>query len=119
MVTMQYLMMIFGDESAEAAASAEEETAMLGEYGVWAEAAGKAGVLRGGERLRPTSAATVVRVRDGETLTTDGPYADTKEQLGGYFIVDCANLDEALEWAGRIPGARFGAIEVRPIWELA
>ena len=76
------------------------------------------GVLQGGERLRFTTDATTVRVRDGEVLTTDGPFAETKEQLGGYYVVDCKDLDEAIEVAARIPGARVGSIEVRPIWEM-
>ena len=75
-------------------------------------------MLQGGERLRLTSDATTVRVRDGEILTTDGPFAETKEQLAGYFVVDCKNLDEAIEVAARIPGAKDGSIEVRPIWEM-
>lgn len=115
---MRYLLMIYGDETTEAAASPEEDAALMAAYGAWVEAATKAGVMRGGERLRPTSAATVVRAPKGETLTTDGPYADTKEQLGGFFIVDCENLDDALQWASRIPAAADGTIEVRPIWEM-
>ena len=74
--------------------------------------------LQGGERLRPTSDATTVRVRNGEVLATDGPFAETKEQLAGYFVVDCKDLDEAIEVAAKIPGARDGSIEVRPIWEM-
>jgi len=76
------------------------------------------GVLQGGERLRPTSDATTVRVRNGETLSTDGPFMETKEQLGGYFLVDCKDLDEAIEVAAKLPGARSGSVEVRPIWEM-
>ena len=76
------------------------------------------GVLQGGERLQFTSDATTVQVRDGETLTTDGPFAETKEQIGGYYMVDCKDLDEAIEIAAKIPGARLGSIEVRPIWEM-
>ena len=75
-------------------------------------------MLLGGERLRLTSDATTVRVRNGETLTTDGPFAETKEQLAGYFLVDCKDLDEAIDVASRIPGAKDGSIEVRPIWEM-
>jgi hypothetical protein len=75
-------------------------------------------VLLGGERLRLTSDATTVRVRNGETLTTDGPFAETKEQLAGYFVVDCKDLDAAIDVASRIPGAQDGSIEVRPIWEM-
>ena len=76
------------------------------------------GVLQGGERLRFVSDATTVRVRDGEVLATDGPFAETKEQLAGYYVVDCKDLDEAIEVASKIPGARTGSIEVRPIWEM-
>lgn len=114
---MKYLAMIFTDESTETSISPEEEQAMMAEYGQFMQDAQAAGVVQGGERLRPTSAATTVRVQSGEVLTTDGPYTETKEQLGGYFILDCADLDDAIAWAARIPGARHGAIEVRPIWE--
>ena len=79
---------------------------------------GKRGVLQGGERLRPTTDATTVRVHNGEVITTDGPFAETKEQVGGICLVDCRDLDEAIEVAAKIPGARIGAIEVRPIWEM-
>jgi hypothetical protein len=75
-------------------------------------------VLLGGERLRSVSDATTVRVRNGEVLATDGPFAETKEQLAGYYVVDCRDLDEAIEVASKIPGARTGSIEVRPIWEM-
>jgi hypothetical protein len=79
---------------------------------------GRRGVLEGGARLRPTTDATTVRVRDGEVVTSDGPFAETKEQIGGYFVVNCKDLDEAIEIASKIPGARSGSIEVRPIWEM-
>ena len=115
---MRYLLMICTEESAAEASSPEEEAATLAEYGAWAEEMGTRGVLRGGERLRPTTDATTVRVRDGETLTSDGPFAETKEQVGGYFLVDCNDLDEAIEVASKLPGARDGSIEVRPIWEM-
>jgi hypothetical protein len=75
-------------------------------------------VLQGGARLRPTTDATTVRVREGKTLTADGPFAETKEQLGGFFLVEAADLDEALEIAAKIPGARHGSIEVRPVWPM-
>jgi hypothetical protein len=91
---------------------------MLAKYGQFMEEMNERGVLQGGERLRNTTDATTVRVRDGETLTTDGPFAETKEQIGGYFIVDCKDLDEAIEIAAKIPGAAHGSIEVRPIWEM-
>jgi hypothetical protein len=113
---MQYLLMIALDESASAGATQAEVDAMTAEYDEFGQKMAARGVLRGGERLRPVADATVVRVRNGEVLTTDGPFAETKEQLAGYFLVDCKDLDEAIEVAGQIPGARFGSIEVRPIW---
>jgi len=115
---MRYLLMICTDETTDAALSADEASARFAEYGVWMEDVTKRGLLQGGERLRPTTDATTVRVRDGETLTSDGPFAETKEQIGGYFLVDCKDLDEAIEVASKIPGAREGSIEVRPIWEM-
>jgi hypothetical protein len=97
--------------------SASEMDAVLAEYSAFTgEMAGR-GVLQGGERLRPTSDATTVRVRDGEVLTLDGPFAETKEQIGGYYVVDCEDLDQAIDVAAKIPGAKTGSIEVRPIWE--
>ena len=115
---MRYLMLICTDESADEASSPAEQAASFAEYGVFMEEMGKRGVLQGGERLRPTADATTVRVRDGETVTSDGPFAETKEQVGGYFMIDCKDLDEAIEVAAKIPGARSGSIEVRPIWEM-
>jgi hypothetical protein len=115
---MRYLLLICGDETAGEAASPEESQATLAEYMAWGEEMGKRGLLQGGERLRPTTDATTVRVRDGETVTSDGPFAETKEQIGGFYTVDCKNLDEAIEVAAKIPGARTGTIEVRPIWEM-
>lgn len=115
---MRYLMMICADESAVAALSPEEGAAMMGEYAAFGEEMGRRGVLGGGDRLRPSTDATTVRVRDGEVLTSDGPFAETKEQVGGYYSVDCKDLDEAIEIAAKIPGARVGSIEVRPIWDL-
>ena len=109
---MRYLLMICGDETAVAG------TDMLPEYMAFGEEMGKRGVLEGGARLRPTTDATTVQVRNGEVLTSDGPFAETKEQIGGYYLVDCKDLDEAIEVASKIPGARDGSIEVRPIWEL-
>jgi hypothetical protein len=108
---MRYVMLICADES-------NVGESMLPEYMKFGEEMTKRGVLEGGARLRPTADATTVRVRDGETLTSDGPFAETKEQIGGYYIVDCKDLDEAIEIAAKIPGARDGSIEVRPIWEL-
>jgi hypothetical protein len=114
---MRYLLMICTDESAVAALSPEEGSAMMAEYGAFAEEMGRRGVLQGGERLRPTTDATTVRVRDGEVLTSDGPFAETKEQVGGYYVIDAKDLDQAIEVAAKVPGARVGTVEVRPIWE--
>jgi hypothetical protein len=115
---MRYLLLIAGDESARSAVSADEDVATLAAYGEWSKAMAERGVLQGGERLRPVSDATTVRVRNAEVLSTDGPFAETKEQLGGYFVVDCKDLDEAIEVASKLPGAASGSIEVRPIWEM-
>jgi hypothetical protein len=115
---MRYLMMVCTDESALSALSPAEGEAMMAEYTAFGETMGQRGVLQGGERLRPTTDATTVRVRDGEVVTSDGPFAETKEQIGGYYLVDCKDLDEAIDVASKIPGARVGTIEVRPIWEL-
>ncbi len=115
---MRYALLICTDEQAEAATSPEENATLMEEYNAFAAEMAGRGVLRGGERLRPTTDATTVRVRDGEVVVSDGPFAETKEQMGGYFIVDCKDLDEAIDVASKIPGARHGSIEVRPIWEM-
>ena len=112
---MEYLALIYGDESTWERFSDQERSAAYEQYGDFARAAGDAGVLVGGEELGPTSSATTVRVREGRQLVTDGPYAEVKESLGGYFILDCASFDEAVTWAARIPGASHGAVEVRPV----
>ena len=110
---MRYLLQIAADES-----DLPTGDDITPEYAEWMKAMAERGLLQGGERLRPSSDATTVRVRNAEVLTTDGPFAETKEQLAGYFIVDCKDLDEAIEVAGKIPGAKYGSIEVRPIWEM-
>lgn len=115
---MQYLLMICANEEEEAKIPAEAMGEILQEYGVYGAAMAEAGVIRDGNRLRPVETATTVRVQDGKTMTTDGPFAETKEQIGGYYLIDCANIDEAIAWAAKCPGARFGSIEVRPIWEM-
>ncbi len=115
---MRYLMLICTDESADVATSPAEAEASIAEYGAWIGEMSIRGVFQGGERLRPTTDATLVRVRDGETVTSDGPFAETKEQIGGYFVIDANDLDDAIEIAAKIPGARSGTIEVRPIWEM-
>ena len=115
---MRYLLLICTDETNDQALSPDEEAALMAGYNAFGEEMGRRGVLLGGERLRPTTDATTVRVRDGQTITSDGPFAETKEQMGGYFMVDCKDLDEAIEVASKIPSAKRGTIEVRPIWEM-
>ena len=115
---MRYLMLICSDENQVGSMNETEGSAILAEYGKFMEEMGKRGVLQGGERLQPTSTAASVQVRNGRVLTSDGPFAETKEQLGGYFLVDVKDRNEALEIAAKIPGARLGTIEVRPIWEM-
>ena len=102
---MQYLLLIYGNEAGMAAAPKEAVTQMSAAYAAYTEAMKKAGVFLGGDRLRPTSAATTVRVTNGKTNVLDGPYADTKEQLGGYYMIEVPDLDAALSWAARCPGA--------------
>ncbi len=116
---MQYALLIYTDEKMESSYSKEDGDKIMAEYYAYTEAVKKAGVERGGEALHPTSAATTVRVRDGKTVSTHGPFAETKEQLGGFYLVECKNLDEAIEWAAKIPGARFGSVEVRPVMDFS
>ena len=115
---MQYLLMIYGDEAGMAAAPKDALTKMNAAYGAYTETMQKAGVLRGGERLRPTNTATTVRVAEGKTNVLDGPYAETREQLGGYYMIDVPDIDQAIAWAARCPGASTGTMEVRPIWPM-
>ena len=110
---MKYACLLYADESLDPDPSSPEFEQMMAEYMAFGEAAGDR--ILGGEPLEPTSTATTVHVRDGETVTTDGPFAETKEQLGGFYILDCENLDEAIRWAAQIPAARSGRVEVRPI----
>ncbi|HEY8339075.1 MAG TPA: YciI family protein [Egibacteraceae bacterium] len=114
---MRYLLLIATDEDVAAALGDDERAAMTAEYLAFSEELRRRGVLLGSDRLRPTSDATTVRVRDGEVLVADGPFAETKEQVGGYYLVDCRDLDEAIEVAAAVPGARHGTVEVRPIWD--
>ena len=115
---MRYLLLICTPEIEDEAQFDQAVVKMNDDYGEFMAEMGPRGVLLGGERLRPTTDATSVRVRDGEVLATDGPFAETKEQIGGYFLVECADLDEAIEVASKIPGAKGGTIEVRPVWEM-
>lgn len=116
---MKYLMLIYGDEAAEAAMSEEELGAVFGAYGAFEGEVGPSGKRLGGEALQPTATATCVRVRGGETTVTDGPFAETKEQLGGFYLMECEDLDEALQWAAKIPGAAHGTVEVRPVLDVS
>jgi len=114
---MKYLLTIYTDESAFAEATPEEIQEVMAAYEAFGRDASAAGVMLGGEGLQPSGTATTVRVRDGETIASDGPFVETREQLGGYYLVDCRDLDDALAWAARIPGAATGAVEVRPVMD--
>ena len=109
---MQYLLLIYSDEAQEPNGVDE---ARMKAYGDFTQSIVASGAFKGGNRLHATTAATTVRVRDGKTLTTDGPFAETREALGGYYLVEAADLDEANAIAARIPGALTGSIEVRPV----
>ncbi len=111
---MKYMLMICGDESVEL--SPEETSDMVSSTEAWVEEMGGRGVRVLGDRLRPVSDATTVRVRGGEVLVADGPFAETKEQIAGFDVIECADLDEAIEVAAKHPMSRFGTIEVRPFW---
>jgi hypothetical protein len=115
---MRYMLLIYGDEAAWNALSAEEQGAQYQRYVDFSSWLEEQGWMRGGEPLHDTAQATTVRVRDGRTLTTDGPFAETKEQLGGYYIIECNDLDQAIDAAARIPAAEGGSVEVRPIADM-
>jgi hypothetical protein len=115
---MRYLLMIHTDEKAMQAAPKEAAGQMMAAYVAYTTAMKEAGAYVGGERLHPSATATVVRVKDGKAQVLNGPYAEIKEQLGGYYLIDAADLDAAIAWAARCPGAATGAIEVRPIWAM-
>jgi hypothetical protein len=112
---MQYALTIYDDQSkwSDLPPDAPRETSEA--YGKLTEEMRSAGVLRAGEGLQPATTATTVRVPNGERIVTDGPFAETKEQLGGFYVVDCKDLDEAIEWASKIPTAKTGCVEVRPV----
>jgi hypothetical protein len=117
-ITMKYMLLIYGNEAGMLAASKDMAGQMLAAYGAYTEAMKKAGVHVDSNRLRPSQSGTTVRVANGKTEVLDGPYAETKEQLGGYYMIDVPDLDAALSWAARCPGASHGTIEVRPIWVM-
>ena len=110
---MKYAILIYGDEETPNPASEDMEL-----WGAYTQEIAEKGLMQAGEALQPTATATSVRIRDGQTLTTDGPFAETKEQLGGFYILECKDLDEAIEYAGKIPTAPYGTIEVRPVMEF-
>jgi hypothetical protein len=112
---MEYMILIYGDERGYGSATEAQLKAMYQEYGTYTQDLIKAGAMRAGSELKPVSTATTVRVRGGKVLSTDGPFAETKEQLGGYYLIDVPNLDEAVKWAAKCPGAKTGSIEVRPL----
>ncbi len=116
---MKYLLLIYENEGSFANVTEEEGNKIFAEYMDYTKGIKKAGNYIGGEALQPTATATTVRQRNGKTLTTDGPFAETKEQLGGYYLIEAGNLDEAIGIAARIPSARVGTIEVRPLSEAA
>jgi len=112
---MQYMLLIYDNEKMWPSMNEKERNALMGEYFAFTEELKASGKLVKGDALQPTQTATTVRVRDGKRLTTDGPFAETKEQLGGYYLVEAKDLDAALAIAARIPGAKTGSIEVRPV----
>jgi hypothetical protein len=115
---MQYLCLIYGDETLQEKRSKEDVDRMHGEYFAYTDDIKKSGHYIGGNPLKATSTATTIRVRNGKVSTTDGPFAETKEQLGGYYLIEAKDLNDAIQVASRIPGARHGSIEVRPIQEI-
>ena len=114
---MQYLLLLYANESGWDKMSAKEQQQGMAAYTAYTQALKEAGVLAGSNRLRSVSDATTVTMQDGKSRVLDGPYADSKEQLGGYYLIDVPDLDSAIAWANRCPGAGHGTIEVRPVWE--
>jgi hypothetical protein len=115
---MKYALLIYGNESARDAASQEDQKAQGEAYDKYAAWLAEKGWMRAGEELHHTHQATTVRAPEGTPITTDGPFAETKEQLGGFFIIETANLDEAIEAAAACPGTRFGSVEIRPVADM-
>jgi hypothetical protein len=112
---MKYLLLLYGDESQWANASPEDIERELAEYQSFSSEINGAGVFISGEALEATNSATTLRIRHGESSLTDGPFAETREQLGGYYLLDCKDLDEAVTWASKIPAAQTGSVEIRPV----
>lgn len=112
---MKYMMLNFRDEAASANMTKEEQMQEIQDYTAFLEYARQRATVISGEAVHPTAVATTIRVRDGKTLTTDGPFAETREALAGFYIIDCKDLDEAIEIASKIPVAREGSVEIRPV----
>ncbi len=112
---MQYLMLIYSNEGNEPQYGSPEGDKLLNDYMAFTEEVKNKKLMLGSNALQPVATATTVRVRDGKTETTDGPFAETKEQLGGYYLLDCKDLDEAIEYAAKIPSSRIGSVEIRPV----
>jgi len=115
---MRYVLLIYGSEADYAKMTQEESAALMQAHAVFAQEAQMRGLLTGGAPLQPTSTATTIRIRNGKTLITDGPFAETKEQLAGSYVLDCKDLDEAIEMATKIPDVLLGSVEIRPVREL-
>jgi hypothetical protein len=115
---MEYVLLIYGDERAAESMPREQMTEVINAYMAYTQALRDAKVMVASNRLKPTSAATTVRTTNGQTKVLDGPFAETKEQLGGYYLIDVPDLDAALSWAKRCPAVRYGTVEVRPIWVM-
>ena len=116
---MRYMLLIHDEESIFATMSPQETQKLMAAYNTFTEELRASGAFRDAARLRPVATASTVRLRGGKTVTTDGPFAETKEQLGGYYLIDVKNLDEAIKWASQIPSAKLGCVEVRPVWEMS
>jgi hypothetical protein len=115
---MQYLLMAYVDEAGWPKLSKSEQEQGIAAYAAYGEALKSSGVIKGSNRLQPSSVATTVRNTNGKSQVLDGPYVDSKEQLGGYFLIDVPDLDAALSWASRCPASQHGVVEVRPIWSM-
>jgi hypothetical protein len=115
---MQYMLLIYDDAQTWAGMSDEDRQSVMQEYFAYTEELRETGKFVAADALQPPDSAKSVRVRDGEQSTTDGPFAETKEHLGGYYVIDVENVDEALEWAAKVPSARYGTIEVRPVMQI-
>jgi hypothetical protein len=115
---MNYLLLIYTSEAEEGKLSEANMKTMMGDYQEFTKSIVQSGHFKAADRLQPVATASTVRVRNGKTATTDGPFAETREQLGGYYLVEAKNLDEAIAIAAKIPSARIGSVEVRPVWQM-